>query len=136
MPPSFSKTFIKIHKIMPDKNTDGLHALTHRDFGTKLKYLELRAAAIIAAMTERTSPKVRDVGPNQFVLTARKGAHSILVCYLVEDGQPVVQFIYDHKARGVFEKVVKILGSKVHDLADATPAEVLEFTNATSQDCA
>jgi allophanate hydrolase subunit 2 len=58
------------------------------------------------------------------------------VCYLVENGQPVIQFIYDHKARGIFEKVVKILGSKVHDLADATPAEVLEFTNATSQDCA
>ena len=104
--------------------------------GFELAFTRDRAAAIIAAMTERTSPKVRDVGPNQFVLTARKGANSVLVCYLVEDGQPVVQFIYDHKAQGVFEKVVKILGSKVHDLADATAAKVLEFTNATTQDCA
>jgi len=135
MPLSFSKTFTKTNN-MPDQNKDGLRALTHRDFGTKLKYLELRAAAIIAAMTERTAPKVLDVGPDQFVLTAKKGAHSVLVCYLVEDCQPVVQFIYDHKARGVFEKVVKIFGSKVHDLADATPAEVVEFTNSTSQDCA
>ena len=84
MPPSFSKTFTKTNN-MPDQNKDGLRALTHRDFGTKLKYLELRAAAIIAAMTERTAPKVRDLGPDQFVLTAKQGAHSVLVCYLVED---------------------------------------------------
>ena len=135
MPLSFSKTFT-ITNNMSDQNKDGLRALSHRDFGTKLKYLELRAAAIIAAMTERSAPKVVDVGPDQFVLTAKKGAHYVLVCYLVEDGQPVVQFIYDHKARGVFEKVVKILGAKVHDLADATHAEVVEFTNSTSQDCA
>ena len=123
---------------MPDKNTDGLRALTHRDFGTKLKYLELRAAAIIAAMTERTAPKVRDVGPNQFVLTAKKGTHSVLVSYLVEDGQPVVQFVYDYQAQGLFEKVIQLLGSAVHDLSEplTSSAEVVEFTTSTSQDCA
>jgi hypothetical protein len=136
MPSSFSKTFIKTHNTMPDQNTDGLRALTHRDFGTKLKYLELRAAAIIAALSEPNAPKVRDVGPNQFVLTAKKAAHSVLVCYLVEDGQPVVQFVYDYKAQGLFEKVIQLLGSAVHDLADAAPAEVLEFTASTTQDCA
>lgn len=135
MPSSFSKTFIK-NKNMRHKDTDGLRALTHRDFGTKLKYLELRAAAIIAAMTERTAPKVRDLGPNQFVLTAKKGAHSVLVSYLVEDGRPVVQFVYDYQAQGLFEKVIQLLGAAVHDLSDATPAEVVEFTTSTSQDCA
>ena len=136
MPSSFSKTFIKTHNTMPDQNTDGLRALTHRDFGTKLKFLELRAAAIIAAMTERAAPKVRDLGPNQFVLTAKKGTHSVLVCYLVEDGQPVVQFVYDTQSQGLFEKVIQLLGSAVHDLADTTPAVVLEFTASTGQDCA
>ena len=136
MPLSFSKTFTNTHNNMPDQKNDGLRALTHRDFGTKLKYLELRAAAIIAAMTEPSAPKVRDLKPNQFVLTARKGAHSVLVCYLVEDGNPVVQFVYDYKAQGLFEKVIKLLGSAVHDLADAAAAEVLEFTASTTQDCA
>lgn len=118
------------------QDTDGLRALTYRDFGTKLKYLELRAVTIIAAMTESTAPKVRDLGPNQFVLTAKKDAHSVLVSYLVEDGQPVVQFVYDYQAQGLFEKVIQLLGSAVHDMADATPAEVVEFTTSTSQDCA
>jgi len=136
MPSSFSKTFTKRNNNMRHKDTDGLRALTHRDFGTKLKYLELRAAAIIAAMTERTAPKVRDVGPNQFVLTAKKGAHSVLVSYIVEDGRSVVQFVYDYQAQGLFEKVIQILGAAVHDLTDATPAEVVEFTTSTSQDCA
>jgi hypothetical protein len=36
----------------------------------------------------------------------------------------------------VLQKVIKLLGSAVHDLADAAPAEVLEFTASTSQDCA
>jgi hypothetical protein len=121
---------------MPDQNNDGLRALTHRDFGTKLKYLELRAAAIVAAMMETSAPKVRDIGPNQFVLTAKKGAGSILVCYLVEDGQPVVQFIYDTQARRLFEKILNFLGSDVHDLTDATRPKVIEFTACTSQDCA
>ena len=79
---------------------------------------------------------MRDLEPNQFVLTARKGAHSVLVCYLVEDGHPVVQFVYDYQAQGLFEKVIQILGAAVHDLTDATPAEVVEFTTSTSQDCA
>lgn len=121
---------------MPDKKTNGLRALTHRDFGTKLKWLELRAAAIIAATTESTAPKVRDIGPNQFVLTAKKDAHSVLVSYLMEDGQPIVQFVYDYQAQGLFGKVIQLLGSAVHDLADTPPAEVLEFTTSTSQDCA
>jgi len=129
-------TLIKTHNTMPDQNTDGLRALTHRDFGTKLKYLELRAIAIIAAMTEPSAPKVRDHGPNQFVLTAKKSVHTVLVSYCVEDGQPVVQFVYDYKAQGLFEKVIRFLGSDLHALNDATPAEVLEFTVSTSQDCA
>lgn len=136
MPLSFSKTFTNTHNNMPDQNNDGLRALTHRDFGTKLKYLELRAAAIVAAMMETSAPKVRDIGPNQFVLTAKKDACSILVCYLVEDGQPVVQFIYDTQARRLFEKILNFLGSDVHDLTDATRPKVIEFTACTSQDCA
>ncbi len=136
MPLSFSKTFTNTHNNMPDQNTNGLRALTHRDFGTKLKYLELRAIAIIAAMTEPSAPKVRDHGPDQFVLTAKKSAHTVLVRYLVENGQPVVRFVYDYKAQGLFEKVIRFLGSDLHDLSDAAPAEVLEFTASTSQDCA
>lgn len=136
MPLSFSKTFTNTHNNMPDQNNDGLRALTHRDFGTKLKYLELRAAAIIATMTESAAPKVRDLGPSQFLLTAKKGTHSVLVCYLVEDGQPVVQFVYDTQSQGLFEKVIQLLGGAVHDLADATPAVVLEFTAMAGQDCA
>ena len=136
MPLSFSKTFTNTHNTMPDKNTDGLRALTHRDFGTKLKYLELRAIAIIAAMTEPSAPKVRDHGPDQFVLTAKKSAHTVLVCYGLVGGQPVVQFVYDYKAQGLFEKVIRFLGSDLHALNDGTPAEVLEFTASTTQDCA
>lgn len=136
MPYDFSKTFTNTHNNMPDQNNDDLRALTHRDFGTKLKYIELRTVAIVVTMMETSAPKVRDIGPNQFVLTAKKGACSILVCYLVEDGQPVVQFIYDKQARRLFKKILNFLGSDVHDLTDATRRKVIEFTVCTSQDCA
>jgi hypothetical protein len=120
---------------MPDKNTDGLRALTHRDFGTKLKYHELRAFAILMAMTEPTAPKVDDVGPNMLVLTTKKDAQALLIRYVAESGQATVEFVYDHQAHGLFLKIRRCFGSSLSEPLTSS-AEVVEFTTSTSQDCA
>jgi hypothetical protein len=134
MPSSFSKTFIK-NKNMRHKDTDGLRALTHRDFSTKLKFHELRAFAILMAMTEPTAPKVDDVGPNMLVLTTKKDAQALLIRYVAESGQATVEFVYDHQAHGLFLKIRRCFGSSLSEPLTSS-AEVVEFTTSTSQDCA
>jgi len=134
MPSSFSKTFIK-NKNMRHKDTDGLRALTHRDFSTKLKFHELRAFAILMAMTEPTAPKVDDVGPNMLVLTTKKDAQALLIRYVAESGQATVELVYDHQAHGLFLKIRRCFGSSLSEPLTSS-AEVVEFTTSTSQDCA
>jgi len=135
MPAASSKTFIKPHNKMPDKNTDGLRALTYRDFSTKLKFHELRAFAILMAMTEPTAPKVDDVGPNMLVLTTKKDAQALLIRYVAENGQATVEFVYDHQAHGLFLKIRRCFGSSLSEPLTSS-ANVVDFTTEDDQDCA
>ena len=120
---------------MRDQYKDGLRALTRRDFGTKLKYLELRAFAIVMAMTEPTAPKVEDVDPNSFVVTTKKGTQAIVVRYYATNGQPTVEFIYDHQASRLFAKVRRYFGSSLLEPM-ASASDIVDFPAEDGKDCA
>ena len=134
MPSSFSKTFTD-KNTMRYKDTDGLRALTYRDFGTKLKFHELRAFAILMAMTEPTAPKVEDADPNTFVLTTKKGNQAIVVRYDATNGQPTVEFIYDHLASRLFARVRRYFGSSLLEPM-ASASDIVNFPAEDGQDCA